>query len=328
MKTKLLILLVLLCLPSLIKAQDKGDFYYQSHPEEIFSDAKALFPMGNYDRILELCQLHKDMLGDEHAQSAPVDSLRLLTLDCQKLAYQLEKNLEDGHFQAAKGVAEELRKLNPQDERLKQFEQEEQQVVVEQKPTEPEHKKQQPVSEDAVSPYSSNIKTADKTMFPVRLGVGLLDLGGNMAVAPALSFGIYNIGESVFGFGVEAYMSPWLAGNTVSIIGANLTAAIHIPGTPLYPNAGIGFFNCSDKNNSASNRSSFKHSTAGLCYPVGLALVLGGGFTFDLGVSFYPEVKVWQTNTVETAGKNYEIPVATTAIRNPLSVWFSLGWAF
>ena len=357
-------MLIFLCLPAFLKAQDKGDFYYQDHPEEILAIAKQHFTTGHYDRTLELCELHKTLLGEEHAQSADIEALRLQATDSQKLAIQLEKNLEDGHNQAARGVAEELRVLNPHDERLKQFglylapgeslpETQQQADVRDVKPdvqdvkpdvrdVKPDVKDVKPdlkdldLDSDESSPYASGaysgkakVNQYDNTpCFPVRLGFGLLNLGSTVAPDFSLSFGAYNLGESVVGFDAKLYGSWGLAEKSVDMYGFDLMLAIHIPSTPLYLKGGIGGFDCSDKNAAAANQSTLKHSTQGLCYPFGVALVLNGGFTIDAGVSFYPVVNVWQTKTYSTANKEYELPVATSVLQNPLSVWFGLGWAF
>ena len=121
MKIKLRLLLLFLFLSLAAYAQEKGDVYYSGHQNEILPDAESLFRKGNYDRALQLCDLHKELLGLDHAEAGKVDELRALILECQKLAMDMEGYLERGHEGLARAVAEELRKLNPTDERLKQL---------------------------------------------------------------------------------------------------------------------------------------------------------------------------------------------------------------
>ena len=115
------LLVLFLFLPMALAAQEKGDVYYAGHPDELLVDAEALFQKGNYDRALQLCDLHKELLGSEHTESESVEELRSMILDCQKLAIDMENYIENGRESLAKAVAEELRKLNPSDERLKRF---------------------------------------------------------------------------------------------------------------------------------------------------------------------------------------------------------------
>ena len=324
MKNRLFITALLLCFAVALQAQDKSEWYYMDHKDEILKDARKLFQKGDYSRAIELCNLHRDLLGDEHSETPDRDALMILVLKCQKLATDIENFVDDGYMQVAKALAEELRALNPSDERLKPF------GLYSAPPPEPAQKpepkpKQEPKpapEEKAFEEVGHSWADEDDPFYAVRVGCGILGIPSYYAFAPSLSFGWYNIGYSDLGMELKGYYTKALAKSTVQMIGADLLFALHVA-KGVYPKLGIGGFSCTDISiNNGDN-------TKGLCIPGGCTFLLGRHFTFDIGVSYYPETKVWQqSNEQATKGVYYKYRFPNTVLGYSVSAWMSIGVAF
>jgi len=333
MMKKLSILLLLLGFAALLRAQDKSDWYYADHKDEILGDAERLYRKGDYSRALDLCNLHRDLLGDENPDAEKVDALVSNVLKCQKLATDLENYLEDGYQQAAKAVAEELRAINPYDERLRQFG-----FTIPAEPRvrpEPRKKDDKPIvvqhkdtgDDEDVPQSSKSFDYPDEvdTKFVVKATVGLAGLG--MAdYSPALQFGggvgVLDIGGSVIGAEAKFNYSGTLAGGSASLFGIDAVVDVRL-GRIVYPYAGFGWFVCTDKISTVS------HKTNGLCVPFGVSLLFGGHFVLDLGACFYPAISVWtDAEATTSAGAKYTYQSRLDALTAGIAPRISIGVAF
>ena len=358
---RILISVLFLCLAGVVRAQDKNDWYYSDHTNEILPDARRVFQKGLYSRTIELCNLHRDLLGFDHAESPARDDLVALALKCQKLATDLENYIDDGYMQAAKAVAGELKALNPYDERLKQFglytapPVEPEPVVVEEAPKEKEKPQEEekpvvvkddiqsiiknrekevavedgyeePVEEVAVAAeeYEQEEVLEDEPFFAARGGVAMFGFGqGSVAVGPAVSGGLYNIGYSVVGIEVQGYYCG-ISSNQSGIMGLNVLAAFRLAPW-LYPKVGVGIFDCMDLDKSISKRD----NQAGICIPVGVNLVLGRHFSVGLSGTYFNDLNVWQVSTQKAYGNSeYELRTVKTVLVKSVSVMVTVGYAF
>ena len=350
---KTLVVILFLGLATFLQAQEKSDWYYIDHSDEILKDATSLFQAGNYARAIDLCNLHSDILGDEHDETPTRDELMSLVLKCQKLATDLENYIEDGYMQAAKAVAEELRALNPSDERLKQFglysppsankpvvqkqEDKKQQPPVTDKPAEEKKISVKQLVGDksddtdyddySDSSYGSSqmmndYDDADEPKIAIRVGAGLMGLGQDqMSIAPSLTFGYYNMGYSIVGAELMAYFNSWLAESKASMVGADALVALRVA-KGVFPKAGVGFFSC------GSTQAKNAEKTMGMCIPAGVSFVFGN-FSFDIMASGYPEVKIWQvTKATASQGVTYDYKYPQTVLGLSVVVGVSLGVAF
>ena len=335
MMKKLSILLLLLGFAALLRAQDKSDWYYAEHTDEIFGDAQKLYRKGDYSRALDLCNLHRDLLGDENPDAEKVDALVANVLKCQKLATDLENYLEDGYQQAAKAVAEELRAINPYDERLRQFgfvipaepREKPEPMLKDNKPVPPQQTDVRIDDDDAYNKSSRDFDFADEIepKFVIKATGGVVGLGME-AYAPAIQFGggigVLDIGESIIGAEAKFNYSGALAGGNASLFGVDAVMDVRL-GRIVYPYVGLGWFVCTDK------LSKVPYKTNGLCVPFGISFLFGGHFVLELGASFYPAVSVWtDAEAKTTAGAKYTYQSRVDALSAGVAPRISLGVAF
>lgn len=340
----------------MVRAQEKTDWYYAEHQDEILGDARELFKKGDYSRALDLCNLHRDLLGDENPDAEKVDALVDLVLRCQKLATDLENYIDDGYMQAAKAVAEELKALNPYDERLRQFgfaapkdSGDKSGTVSKKKPDEavvpvvPKGRdiKEYDDEEDDDSGLGGKYSGAgmafddddDLPKFVIKLSGGIVGMGrenGPAALQYGAALGLYDMGESPIGaelrfdFGPVSYSSKQGIGTT-SFWGLDACGVVRAF-KGFYPYVGLGYFRCAvteDKTGSAGG------ATNGMRVPFGVTILIAKHFAIDLGACVYPSVSVWTEESVKvSSGALYPIKSQRDIFPAGLSPRISLGVAF
>ncbi len=361
---RILISVLFLCLAGVVRAQDKNDWYYSDHTNEILPDARKVFQKGLYSRAIELCNLHRDLLGFDHAESPARDDLVALALKCQKLATDLENYIDDGYMQAAKAVAGELKALNPYDERLKQFglytepPVEPEPVAVEEAPKEEEKPQEEEKPVVVKDDIQSIIKSREKE---VAVEDGYEEPVEEVAAEEAAAeefepeeiledepFFAVRGGAAMFGFGQGSVaVGPVVAGglynigysvagievqgyycgfssNQSGIMGLNVLAAFRLAPW-LYPKVGVGIFDCMDLDKSISKRD----NQAGICIPLGVNLLLGRHFSLGLTGTYFNDLNVWQVTTQKAYGnKEYELRTVKTVLGKSVSVMLTVGYAF
>ena len=351
----LFLLLALILLPLGLFAQEKTLAYYNSHESEILPDAQAAFRKGDYERTLELCRWHYIIFGDDSAYV-----LRDQADRCSKLADEMTRLKEEGKVKEAKLKASALLSLNPNDAAAKatlsmvedaplvQVEDtvvvkppvEGADVQVETETSQTDSKKEdiietvqtvveeQPSDAQAIEPKPETIPAVipgkpyePHTRFVIKAGASVLDLKQiSQTIAPGGSIGVYDAGGSRIGAEVGGYLCPGLSSLSASLMGLDASLVIRAA-KGIYPKLGVGFFSCkaSDQNGSAMQ---------GLCAGAGLTFLLGGHFCFEIGVKYYPAVKVSGTETVSTAGASYEFPASRDILAGGIAPMVSVGWAF
>lgn len=341
----LFLLLALILLPLGLFAQEKTLAYYNSHESEILPDAQAAFRKGDYERTLELCRWHYIIFGDDSAYV-----LRDQADRCSKLADEMTRLKEEGKVKEAKLKASALLSLNPNDAAAKAIlsieevvppVQVEDTVVVPppvepvdvlidtekpQKETVQPTAEEKPLVEPEVKPEPAPVVTPIKkyephTRFVIKAGASVLDLKQlSQTIAPGGAIGVYDAGGSRIGAEVGGYLCPGLSSLSASLMGLDASLVIRAA-KGIYPKLGVGFFSCkaSDQNGSAMQ---------GLCAGAGLTFLLGGHFCFEIGVKYYPAVKVSGTETVSTAGASYEFPASREILAGGIAPEIRIGWAF
>ncbi len=294
---KLCLTLLLLCFALALRAQEKSDWYYFEHTDEILPDARSLFDKGEYDRAIGLCDLHDELLSTGHEQAPAVEDLRVRSRRCRELVSDISDRLADGDPEGAKLLAYELKELNPNDAWI---------------------------AKAGLSVPKGRKQAVDEgTMrFVLQGGLGLAGLGhGSVSLAPSLSGGLFNIGDSVVGAQLELFLAPGLASSVASMFGAGASAVLRVaPG--VYPSAGVGFFSCRN----TVSRSDLG-STAGPFFPLGVTFLVGGRFALSASVCILPEVKVWSEATGYAAGISYQY-LQAVSVAGGLMPRISLGYAF
>ena len=108
---KRLIFSIVFCiLSSVVFAQEKTQYYYNTHEKEILPDANASFQKGDYERTIELCKWHYIIVGDNAA-----NELRIKAERCASLLQEMKSLLTDGSIEVARDVAKSLLSINPKD---------------------------------------------------------------------------------------------------------------------------------------------------------------------------------------------------------------------
>lgn len=110
------------CLVALLSpvmfAQEKTQYYYNSHENEILPDANASFREGNYERAIELCKWYYIIVGNHSS-----DSLREKAERCTSLSKEMESLSFAGRIGEAREIATTILSLNPSDSRAKEISQ-------------------------------------------------------------------------------------------------------------------------------------------------------------------------------------------------------------
>ena len=316
-----------------VLAQNKTQAYYNSHEKEILPDARTAFQNGEYDRAIELCKWHYIIVGDQKA-----DQLRRMSDRCAQLSRQMKVLVAEGKTQEALEVARTLLTINSNDPSAKKLTEEAAQPVAPDNPVVPEetvpvNAVEEPVVEQPVvippvkeepdwtEPVTevpswttpSNEPEVISPRFVLKAGLAVLDMKQfAKTISPGLSAGLYDIGGGRMGVEAGAYICPGSAplfGMDASVV---FQAAKNV-----YPKAGIGFFTCKQSGEDVT-------ATHGLCAGIGLTYFMGKNFCLELGLKYYPTVKI---HSVETdAGRTY------SSVREVLSGGIapsvSIGWAF
>lgn len=345
MNIKLPLLLVFLCLAVSLSAQEKGDVYYSGHKEEILGDAESLFKKGDYDRALQLCELHGELLGIDHPEAKEVEKLKEIILECQDLALDMESYLEKGKENLARHVAEELRKLNPTDERLKRFvfdpvpepvsqniPEKAPETVPEKAPETPvaQEQKEEPVVETRLNdiyqiddpyPFHRDNKPYDNTpakrivykkpLFAGGVTGGILGLGGSSQYLSLGGDASFINALGAFGADIRLYGTKFPNPSRGFFIGADLIPNVML-GDMFLLGIGPSFFMCIDT--SLPNSS----ATFGMSGSLMAGALLGGHYLLELGGSFYPDVKLWNGGELKTI----------FMMDKSIALWITLGYAF
>ena len=344
---KLFFAIVLLGMVSQIASgQNKSQAYYNSHEREILPDAQSAFQSGDYDRTVELCRWHYIIVGDNRA-----DSLRDRARRCSALSRQMADLKNQGKMSEAKEVALNLLSLHPEAASAKQFmkELEEMEKAAQPEPEhdpepvkeperepeqepEPELEKEpesQPVPEETVEPAlpvdpaltpipKPKPTEVRNNQFVIKAGTSIVDIK-QLAFAPCVDLGMYNIGGSPLGVETGFYFAPGLASKTASMFGIDASAVLRAVGS-IYPKAGLGFFSCKSSETGTS--------TNGLCAIVGITFIIGGHFCVEVGAKYYPQVMVNGTTPVSTSGITYDFPTPIEVLGAGVAPMVHLGWAF
>lgn len=289
-----ILLFLLLCFPLYLGAQEKSDWYYIEHKEEILADIKSLFRKGEYDRVLDMCNLHNELLGEDHKEAAEVERLRRDARKCRELTADIKDHLADNDKDGAVVLAESLQEINPYDEMAR-------------------------LADRGVQNVQRNYD--EEMRLAIKGGIGLAGIAqGTTGVLVDVGAGLLNIGDSRIGAEANVFFSPWLASSTVSMFG--MDARLVIRATPsVYPNAGIGFFTCRSK------EVTEVEATAGPCFPLGVSFVIGDGFIISATLCIFPEVRVWSRNTASAGGVRYNYLEPFT-VAGGMVPRISVGYAF
>ncbi len=310
-KRLLVIIAALLLMPLAALAQEKSDWDYIKHPEEILPDAKSLFAKGDYNRVLILCNIHKEVRGEDHPEAAEIEALRQKTIKARELVAEIAEQLADNHPADARDTAEELQEINPNDEWIAK-------VGLVQEPVE--------VSRPRSAPEYDDMHIVPK------LGFGLFGLSqSSVSFAPSLGAAVYNIAYTPLGaelnfffdnsvklYSDNPYLKDILTG--ASITGASAKAVMRL-GEIFYPALGIGFFSC------RHDSSYLKRSTSGLFVPASVTVIIGGRFALEAGVSFFPEVKMLLQSTAYVEKLEYSF-YDMTSMTGGIVPSISVGYAF
>lgn len=319
MKTKLFLLLLLLCFPAVVEAQVKSDAYYDKHRDELLHDAEQLFRSGNYDRALQLCDMHLDLLGTEHTESDRVAELKDVVIKCQSLAIDIESCLEKGMEGPARSFAELLKEINPSDERLKRFG-----LYSPFGSKNPKTVKEKPEAKDAGRDWGDegddywgldNIRFKRDfrdNLYAVGVSGGALGIGGSgQAFVLGATGAFYNLLWDFLGAETRLYGSN-LAYSEGAMMGWDTLLNFHVYDR-FFASVGPTWFLCWDCNKESKHRA-----TGGLGGALTASAILGDHIYLQVGFGFYPEVPVWQDSTFKPKD----------VLDMSGSIWITLGWAF
>jgi len=95
-------------------AQEKTQYYYNTHENEILPDANTSFKNGDYERTVELCNWYYIIVGSHDA-----DGLKEKANRCSELLKELVELKDSGRIEEAKKKAELLLSTNPNDRAAK-----------------------------------------------------------------------------------------------------------------------------------------------------------------------------------------------------------------
>lgn len=331
-------------------AQEKSQFYYSTHEDEIIPDATKAFQNGKYERAAELCMWHYVIVGDKAA-----DSLRAKAERCVELSKEMADYFDAGKRKEARETAQLLLSLNPNDTAalhlLEELDKADVSVpidtVAEVKPvvkdtiekekplttenlieepidipvrTMENETEEEPVAERPLAPATPHKSESPHTRFVLKAGVAALNLEKiNETIAPGGSLGIYDIGGSPIGLEFGGYLCSGLSSGSLFGIDGSLVFRIS---KSVYPKIGVGYFSFSGKSESGP-------ATHGLCAGGGLTFFLGGHFCLEFGAKYYPEIRTWGVETVSTTpGSTYEFPTVAQILSGGVAPFVSIGWAF
>ena len=91
-------------------AQEKTQYYYNTHENEILPDANASFQKGDYEHAIELCKWHYVIVGNHAA-----DNLRNKAERCASLKEEMESLRTAGKIKEARDIAKTILSINPSD---------------------------------------------------------------------------------------------------------------------------------------------------------------------------------------------------------------------
>lgn len=326
-------------------SQDKTQAYYNSHENEILTDARAAFRAGRYERSAELCRWHYIIVGDRSA-----DSLRQLSERCATLASSMDTMKEEGKLAEARAVAEELLAANSEDKAARKFLEEldaaasappaptvpapdtvkvespvEIPIVQEEEPEpvqivepEPEPAPQpEPVKDTEPEPVREPEKPS-ANRFVIKGGVTLLKQE-QFTAAPGIDIGFYDIGGAPIGVDAGVSFCKSLSDGKASMFEGD-AALVFRAAKGIYPKVGVGFFSCQPSDGG--------DATHGLCAGAGISFLLGGHFCVEAGVKYYPKVLISGTQVVSTSGASYNFPVSVEVLSGGIAPTVKLGWAF
>ena len=171
---------------------------------------------------------------------------------------------------------------------------------------------------ETIEPIPEPSPKAERMKVAAKAGVTVLDFSRfAQTVAPLVGVGLYDIAGSRFGAGLDAYIAPF--GNNISVFGLDASAMFRAA-NGIYPKLFAGFFNCNGKDG-------YK-PTAGMRIGAGVSMILARHICLDLGLSYFPAVKLMGSETVSTPDVSYEFPDVLTAVSGGISPVISVGWAF
>ena len=326
-------------LSSVMFAQEKTQSYYNTHESEILPDATIAFQSGKYERTVELCKWHYIIVGDNAA-----DSLREKAERCAQLRKEMEEDFDAGKKKDAGDKARMLLSLNPKDPNAKQLledlEKPEAPVPVDtvtvpvqivkdtieaekpipiENPTEEgiqEPKPSKPIT--SVTPYKSD---SPHNRIVLKANACVLDLKHiSNSFAPGGSVGIYDLGGTPLGLETGGYFCPGLSKGSVSMFGVDASMVFRVAKI-VYPKAGVGFF-------SYKSTEGVESGSKGLCAGLGCTFLFAGHICFEVGVKYYPSLKLSGSETVSTAGSSYEFPTTREVLAGGIAPMVGIGWAF
>ena len=160
---RLLSLIFVICFIGLLspytQAQDleltsKEKQHYNSHPEQILPAARTAFSNGDYLQTQKLCRWHFIVVGDENAERIRLD---IAAKECASMLADIISLRNDEKIKEAKGKAQQLLKINPNDTIANET------MLLEDPPAEPEPKTEpQPLPES--EPDSTSEEKVETTV--------------------------------------------------------------------------------------------------------------------------------------------------------------------
>lgn len=163
---------------------------------------------------------------------------------------------------------------------------------------------EKPAVEVATPPVRPSSGIARHTRFVAKAGmVYFIDLSPHLS--PAAALGVYDLGGSRVGLEI--------GGCFLGLRGLNASLAFNLSNT-VYLRAGAGYFSCS--------------STKGLNAVAGVNFILGQHFCLDLEAAYYPAILSMGSETIQTSGVSYQMPVVVTLMRSGIATSIKIGWAF
>ena len=297
-----------------LSAQEKNQSYYRQHEKEIIKDATGEFKNGNYERTIELCRWHSEIVRN-HAADALLD----LSKRCAQLSAEMANFRISGRTKEATERAETLLSLNPNDPSAKVF------LNIMEEPESPAPADtlmaEEPVPSipDARSTFRKK-SSSPETMFVLKAAgfVLVLDYASDSTV-PGGSFGFYNLGGSRFGLETGGYFHPDVL-SAISLIGFDASLVLRISKS-VYPKIGVGYFSYTERGRNTA--------THGLCAGGGMTFLLGRHFCLEVGARYFPEMSVHNNETVMTApGVTYDFSSVKQLLSGGIAPVVSVGFAF
>ena len=132
------------------------------------------------------------------------------------------------------------------------------------------------------------------------------------SIAPAIAFGVTDIGGSRFGMEAGGYadVDGYLWGVDASLV-FRLVKFISL-------RAGAGFFSA----------DSYTRNTLGLNAVAGVNILIGKHFCVDVGASYYPEILTIGWESVTTAGHSYRMPTVEHVMNAGVIPSIKIGFTF